>query len=206
MSQRIKNVAVAGATGNVGDPALQALLETGAFDITVLVRPGSTHSFPDGVRVTEVDLASLPSLAAALRGQDALVNATSIQDPSAHIIIVDAGVYRLVLADFGSDPARVHAPPRGRRRRPWLTWIVVSNGPFLDWNMANGFMGLDVRRRRAQLLGGDVVKSQKQLLALAREALGAEGWEVEHEDNAARYAWAMAEMGRGNFDLPVIMH
>ncbi|CAJ2507718.1 Uu.00g089040.m01.CDS01 [Anthostomella pinea] len=176
MASQIRSVALAGATGNVGVPTLKALLETGKFDVTVLIRPGSPHKFPSGVQVKEVDMASSESLIAALRGQDAVVNATSVPDPSAHIRFVDAaikaGVRRLIPADFGSDPARVGTPGEfpvfGFKTATFahlqeitknsklgsLTWTVVSNGWFLDWNLENGWMGIDIHKKQAEITSG----------------------------------------------------
>jgi hypothetical protein len=249
---------------------MKALLEAGSFNVTAVVRPGSNHQFPAGVAVREVDFASFDSIKAGLQGQDAAVNATSIQDPSAHTRFIDAAaaadVCRLIPADFGMDPATALGPEfpvfavkaatlarlrelttadggsgsgiRGNRR---LTWTVVSNGPFLDWNMATGFLGINIKNKRAQIMAGgtnagphttlpaigravagvllhpaetanrnvciqSVNKSQNELLALAREALGAEGWQITHEDSRERYEWAMAEIEKGNYEDAVWMY
>jgi uncharacterized protein YbjT (DUF2867 family) len=231
--------------------------------VTAIVRPGSTHKFPNGVLSKEADLSSLQSLTTAFLGQDAVVNTTNIPDPATNIRVADAareaGVYRFIPADFGQDPATSHGPDfpvfafksatlkhlkettRVGGGGGGMTWTVVVNGPFLDWNMAIGFLGIDLPKRRAEIIsGGDVpmyyttlesvgratasvllhpaetanrpvfvhsvVKTQNQLVALAQQALGPDGWTISHEDNKVKFAWAVAEMAKGNFDLPVIMH
>merc|ERR1711964_137173 len=73
----IKKVAFAGASGNLGAAILKELLESKLFDITVLTRQSSSHSFSPDVKVVKVDYADLESLTAALSGQDALVSAVA---------------------------------------------------------------------------------------------------------------------------------
>ncbi|KAI8630138.1 putative isoflavone reductase family protein CipA [Xylariaceae sp. FL1651] len=264
MAREIKNVAILGATRNVGAATLKAVLATGKFTVTAIVRPGSPHKFPSDVQTKEADLSSVDSLVAAFRGQDAVVNTTNIPDPATNIRVADAaraaGVYRFIPADFGQDPATCHGPDfpvfafkaatlkhlkeitsKKEGGGDEMTWTVVINGPFLDWNMAIGFLGIDVPKKRVEVIsGGDtpvyyttlegvgqatagvllhpaetanrpvfinsVVKTQNQLVALAQEALGSERWTVTHEDNKEKFAWAVAEMNKGNFDYPVIMH
>ncbi|KAI0157540.1 putative isoflavone reductase family protein CipA [Xylariaceae sp. FL1272] len=261
MASQIKNVAIVGATGNVGAAVLKAVLATNAFTVTAITRQGSTHKFPSGVTTKEADLASLDSLAAAFKGQDAVVNTTNIPDPVTNIRVADAarktGVYRFIPADFGQNPERCHAPEFSvfafkaatlkhlkettKSGAGEMTWSALINGPFLDWNMAIGFLGIDLRKKEAQIIsGGDtpsyyttlemvgqgvagillhpvetanrpvfvnsVVKSENELLALAKEALGPEGWTITEEDNKAKFAWAVAEAEKGNFTFEVAMH
>jgi uncharacterized protein YbjT (DUF2867 family) len=215
------------------------------------------------VQTKEADLSSIHSLTAAFRGQDAVVNTTNITDTATNIRVADAAcaadVYRFIPADFGQDPATSHGPDfpvfafkaatlkhlkeitTTAGEKEGMTWTVVVNGAFLDLNMAIGLLGIDIPKKRAEIIsGGDtltyyttleaigqatagvllrpaetanravfvhsVVKTQNQLIALAKEALGPEGWTTSYEDNREKYAWAIAETAKGNFDLPVIMH
>ncbi|KAI3324989.1 putative isoflavone reductase family protein CipA [Xylariaceae sp. AK1471] len=260
MAREIKNVAILGATGNVGVEVVKAVLAAGKFTVTAIVRPGSSHKFPNGVQTKEANLSSMESLITAFLGQDAVINTTNITDPATNIRIADAaqeaGAYRFIPADFGQDPATSHGPDfpvfafksatlkhlkEITGAEGGMTWTVIVNGAFLDLNMALGFLGIDVPKRRAEIIsGGDtptyyttlemigqatagvllhpaetanrsvfihsVVKTQNQLLALAQQALGSEGWTISHEDNKEKFAWAVAEMAKGTFDLPVVMH
>ncbi|KAI1260001.1 putative isoflavone reductase family protein CipA [Xylariaceae sp. FL1019] len=261
MASQIKNVAIVGATGNVGAAVLKAVLASRAFTVTAITRPNSTHKFPSGVTTKEADLSSLDSLAAAFKGHDAVVNTTNIPDPVTNIRVADAarkaGVYRFIPADFGQNPETCHTPEFSvfafktatlkhlkettKSGTEEMTWSALINGPFLDWNMAIGFLGIDLPKKQAQVIsGGDtvtyyttlemvgqavtgillhpaettnrpvfvnsVVKSQNELLALAKEALGSEGWTVTEEDNKEKFAWAVAEAEKGNFTFEVAMH
>ncbi|KAF9881189.1 isoflavone reductase family protein [Colletotrichum karsti] len=251
MAPQIKNVAVAGAGGNVGTPVVKALMDTNKFNITILTRKAEGHNFPSGATVKEVDYDSLDSLTSALQGQDALVNATSSFDPKAATRVVDAciaaGVYRYIPPDFGIDPVKAHVPElpvfgikgmthkymqaKTQETGDKFTWSIIANGPFLDWGIRSTFMGFDAKRKRityhndgenvvpytnlgdvgravvGTLLHPDetanrivyvhtVNKSQKQLAALAKEAIGGE-WEETTMDVDVIYASCMESIKKG---------
>ena len=121
----IKNVAIAGvsvitcknllqlypktsqAAGDLGEPVLKALVNSGKFNVTVLVRSASKNSFPLPVEVIEVDFTSVESLTKALNGQDALVSTVGISGLEGQTIMIDAcvaaGVSRFLPSEFGSD-------------------------------------------------------------------------------------------------------
>jgi len=77
----IKNVAIAGAAGNIGSPLLKALVDSGEFVVTVLTRAGSKATYPASAKVVVVDFESVESLTAGLKGQDALVSAVGVSLP-----------------------------------------------------------------------------------------------------------------------------
>ncbi|KFY15220.1 hypothetical protein V492_02158 [Pseudogymnoascus sp. VKM F-4246] len=119
----IKNVAIAGGSGLVGKPIVNALLKSGKFTLTALVRESSTSTFPSGVKVVKVDFDSVASLTEALKGQDALVSAIGNAALQGQNLLVDAalleialwrrdllvdaavaaGVSRFLPSEFGSD-------------------------------------------------------------------------------------------------------
>jgi len=74
----IKNVAITGANSNVGAPLIKALVDSGEFVVTVLARASSQTSYPESVKVVVVDLESVESLTAALKGQDAVVSTVGV--------------------------------------------------------------------------------------------------------------------------------
>ncbi|KAF6841605.1 isoflavone reductase [Colletotrichum plurivorum] len=251
MAPTIKNVALAGAGGNVGPSLLKALMDSNKFNITILTRKAGSQNFPAGVTVKEVDYDSLDSLTQALQGQDALINSTNSFDPKVATRVVDAalaaGVYRYVPPDFGIDPLRAHVPElpvfgiKGMTHKyvqakagesgGKFSWTIVANGPFLDWGIRTAFMGVDVRKKKITYFndGENVVpytnladvgravvgtlldpaetanrivyvhstnKSQRQMAALAKEALGGE-WEETTTDFDAVYAGCMESIKKG---------
>jgi uncharacterized protein YbjT (DUF2867 family) len=78
------------------------------FEVTVLTREGSTHSFPASVAVKHVDYDSLDSLVNALQGQDAVVSTLgSIALQEQQLLLVEAAVKahvkRFIPSEFGSN-------------------------------------------------------------------------------------------------------
>lgn len=113
-------------------------------------------------------------LVEALSGQDAFVDATLTQDDTLPKRLMDAaataGVYRYIPSDWSLDPLNgaCNALPVFSKRverdnylfdkckASSMTWTIVANGAFLDWNLHTGFMGIDIYSRTASLMdGGD---------------------------------------------------
>jgi hypothetical protein len=77
-------------------------------------------------------------------------------------------VYRFVTSDFSLDPLDeklnalpIFAPRAARHahlskvcKDSGMTWSGLANGPFLDWNLRTGFMGIDLFGRKATLVDG----------------------------------------------------
>ncbi|CAN9392772.1 unnamed protein product [Alternaria alternata] len=255
MSKTITNVALTGATGNVGSPILTSLLEAG-FNITVIARKGG-RAFPSGVSVKVVNTDSIAEITEALRGQHAIVDATSGPDPTLPGRIVEAAasarVHRIILSEFSVDPedpvARsplVHHGKNQALRRVKelaaegkLTWSAISNGAFLDWNIRTGFINVDIRSKKVEYINdgmlpfpwtmlssvgaavanalqkaketenrclyiSSVIKSQKQMVELAKEVLGRDGWEETEQDINQKLEDATESMMAGKVDLGVI--
>ncbi|SPO01655.1 related to isoflavone reductase family protein CipA [Cephalotrichum gorgonifer] len=173
MARVIKNVAIAGATGTLGSHILRALVDTRAFNITVLTR-GSNKPLPTGVTSKEVDYTSLPSLLDAVRGQDAVIDSTYSQDAEGPCLLIDAciaaHVYRYIPPEFGSDPLNeaVQKLPFFRRKVTTtkylfdkvnvedgldLTWTAIACGPFLEPPLEDGSLGIDLKRKEVTLFG-----------------------------------------------------
>lgn len=167
MAQKIKNVAIAGATGNAGAPIFRALLDSKLFNVTVLTRKGSNHPFPPEVTVKYVDYANVPELTEALKGQDALINATYIAEVVPQINLVDAAiaasVYRYLPSEYGLDTNKPeigglpifeaataglkHMHEKCAASGGVTTYTEVHNGGFLDWCFETGFLGILPRER-----------------------------------------------------------
>ena len=166
----IKTVTLAGASGALGTPLLQALLDAG-FTVTALTRESSTQSFPSSVKVAKVDYNDVDGLTVALKGQDALISAlgTTSIDSQYHLIdaAVAAGVKRIIPSEFGCDidhPKAAVMPvyqPKIQIRKhieekikgTSTTYTYVINNMFLDWTMDHGW-GVEPKNRRMEMFDG----------------------------------------------------
>jgi nucleoside-diphosphate-sugar epimerase len=168
MSQEIKNVVLAGAGGNLGPTILDALLNAGKFNVTVLSRPDSKSEFPANVNVIKTDY-SESSLAEALQGQDAVVStiagAAIPQQTQLIDAAVKAGVKRFLPSEFGSNTTNensLNICPLFRqkvqiieyleskaKRNPNFSWTSLMTGPFFDWCLRVGFTGFDLKTHTA---------------------------------------------------------
>ncbi|GKZ38773.1 hypothetical protein AbraIFM66950_011237 [Aspergillus brasiliensis] len=256
MSRQIKNVVIAGATGNLGSHILTALVRHGSFNITALTRKAGA-SFPDGVTAQVVDFSSPAELGRALQGQDAVVDAILSPDPTVSIGLIDAaataGVYRYIAPEFSIHPKydKTRALPifRGKAliydhlqkvaNDQKITWTAISNGAFLDWCLRTGFLNLDLINKKIVLMNDglrvfplttlstvgtavanalakaeetknmhcsiySVQKSQKEIADLAKEALGADGWETTSKDMEKAFQEALSATAVGHYSWTVV--
>ncbi|QSZ30988.1 hypothetical protein DSL72_000549 [Monilinia vaccinii-corymbosi] len=118
----IKKVALAGASGPVGQAILTELLKSELFDMTILTRDSTTYQPPRSaptLKVIQVDYTSLPSLTHALANQDAVISTISpTAIPTQTLLItacIRAHVRRFLPSeysyDFYSPTLRSLAPP-----------------------------------------------------------------------------------------------
>ncbi|KUI68795.1 Bifunctional pinoresinol-lariciresinol reductase [Cytospora mali] len=108
-SNYIKNVAIVGATGQVGSHILEHLLKNGKHQVTAITREDSPAAIPDGVKVAKVDYSDPRTLVEALRGQEALIitiSVTAPRDTQSKLIeaAAAAGVPWVIPNEWGSDP------------------------------------------------------------------------------------------------------
>ncbi|KAH6697516.1 isoflavone reductase [Plectosphaerella plurivora] len=154
----LTNVTVVGASGNAGSAILPTLVKSG-LTITALSRESSSATFPEGVKVVKTDF-SPESLQRALTGQDAVVSMIPIvalaeQQKLAEAALA-AGVKLFVPSEYGSDTtneAVLAAVPFFQAKKDaldWLkskedqmAWTALFTGPFFDWGLKMGMMGLD---------------------------------------------------------------
>ncbi|KAM0153046.1 hypothetical protein ACHAQE_000392 [Botrytis cinerea] len=104
-----QKVAVAGASGPIGQAIVTELLKSELFDITILTRDSTTYqslSAP-ALKVVQVDYTSLTSLTQALTNQDALISTLS---PTAIPIqknlidaCIQAHVHRFLPSEYSYD-------------------------------------------------------------------------------------------------------
>ncbi|MEU1540607.1 NAD(P)H-binding protein [Actinacidiphila glaucinigra] len=137
-------IVVTGATGNVGQPLVRALVKAGE-QVTAVSRGISARDMPTGVRHHQADLAEPESLAPALDGADALFLLTSGDFVSAGGSVSDVldvaragGIRRVVLLSSqgvatGSHPSTLEEPVT----ESGLEWTLLRPGGFdsntLQW-------------------------------------------------------------------------
>jgi uncharacterized protein YbjT (DUF2867 family) len=102
-SQLIKNVVLAGASGNLGPFLLDALVEAG-LSVTVLTRPSSSATFPSSIKVANVDFNDVLTLKSALAGIDAVIALLPHGEAQDNLIRASkkAGVKVVVPGEFGN--------------------------------------------------------------------------------------------------------
>ncbi|KAH8690137.1 hypothetical protein BGW36DRAFT_433091 [Talaromyces proteolyticus] len=105
---RIERVAIIGASGQVGRPITDALLQTGKHIVTVITRSDSQNKLPEGVKVAQVNYEEEATLVEALKGQQVLIISlavTAAPDTQAKIIsaAAKAGVPHVMPNAWGGD-------------------------------------------------------------------------------------------------------
>ncbi|KAI2622325.1 NAD(P)-binding protein [Hypoxylon sp. NC1633] len=188
MANEIQNVAVAGASGNLGKEVVLALLEAG-FNVTALTREDSTSTFPSNVVSKKVDYQSTESLISALQGQDAVVSTIATAAIGGQTRLVDAAVAvkvkRFIPSEFGVNTRILQGTPIGSilqgkvktldyiieksEENPDFTWTGISSGIFFDWGLGNGFAGFDKAAKTAVVYdSGDELFQASNLAFIGR--------------------------------------
>jgi uncharacterized protein YbjT (DUF2867 family) len=187
----IQNVALVGASGQLGAPILKALIDSGKFTVTVVSRTGSKSTFPSGVKVVYADYASVSSLTAAFQGQDAVVSAVGTDGLLGQSLLFDAavaaGVKRFLPSEFGSDisvPAVATLPVFGYKVATRkhieaavaggadITYTYVINGGFLDWGLQVGFLLATSAGKPTIYNDGNAVFSSTELSTVGSTVVG----------------------------------
>lgn len=185
LSRPLKNILVLGATGNLGPSILAHLSTDPQYILTALTRSSSTPAsspLPASIRTISIS-PSFPQhdLAAAIKGQDAIINLMPPFDLALHKRIIDTAagshVARYIPGEFGlatHDPEVVAMVPgpfgakaqiaeylvqkttmdekEGRGGGMMtMTWTGICTGCFLDWGLQTGFLGFDLGNREATL-------------------------------------------------------
>lgn len=106
-ASHVKNIAIVGASGNVGSHITKALLAKGQFNITAVSRTESTAKFEEGVKTVHVDYEKPETIVEAFKGQDVLIvtlNVTAPRDTQAKLIkaAAEAGVPWIMPNEFGN--------------------------------------------------------------------------------------------------------
>ncbi|KAL2678845.1 hypothetical protein Neosp_009597 [[Neocosmospora] mangrovei] len=157
-----QNIAIAGASGNIGKVVMKELLAS-KFSVVALQRPTSTAAFPDGVQVRTVIHDSFDSWKAALQGQDAFISflvppVTDYQNLAADAAVAakvkdfipsEWGMNTTILGDtvFGkllSDKTstRAHLDTLAKEN-DFFSWTGISTGLWFDWGLEHLSLGFD---------------------------------------------------------------
>jgi hypothetical protein len=187
-------VALAGATGNVGIPILEALLAAGNH-VVVLTRKGSNSAskLPQSSDITikEVDYSSVSDLTAALEGVKVVVSTLATVSVGSQNPLIDAalaaGVERFLPSEFGSDTTNANSAAlpvfkfkvatqdyvkEKAAQNPNFSYTLVVTGPFFDWGLEHGFF-LNPKTHSTTLYnGGDVKFSTTTLKSIGTAVAG----------------------------------
>jgi hypothetical protein len=137
------------ASGNLGPAILKGLLDTGAFNVTVLSRKESTATFPPQVKAIKTDYSDA-HLAEVFAGQDAVISNINAGQMDVQRRTIDAaaraGVKRYLPSEFGANTtteegqrvcflfgSKVQAVTYLRQKaseNPNFSWSAVVTGPF----------------------------------------------------------------------------
>jgi uncharacterized protein YbjT (DUF2867 family) len=161
--KEIAVIVVTGATGTVGRPLVEQLLQSGQQVRAVIHRAGA-ENLPPSVDVVECDMSTLQALAPALRDASALFvhpRAVAMSAPALMQLAAEHGVQRVVaLSAINVDDDLAHQPSRfnGDRNREVEDAVVRSGMPWVS--VRAGAFAINISLVwAAQIRGGsDVVR------------------------------------------------
>lgn len=160
----IRNIAIVGATGQLGKYITAALLQNPTFRITALTRSTNSSSFPPGLTPIPVDYSEPSTLTAALKGQDALIITLAVAAPpdtQSKLIraAAEARVPWILPNEFGgdtddpvSDETRMGPPKRAARKLieelGVSSWFGIVSGFWYEYSLSGpGLYGIDIAKR-----------------------------------------------------------
>lgn len=186
----LKNIAIFGASGALGKPILNGLINAGFFNVTIFRRLDSSSTFPSNIKVVDVDYNSVEALTSALKGQDAVVCTVGSLQVAAQRPIIDAaiaaGVQRFIPSDFGSDlgnpkaralPVYLHKVQiedylKENAKAGKISYTTVYNAAFLDWGIEQGFL-LNTKGDQTLIINdGNLKFSSTSLASVADSVVG----------------------------------
>ncbi|KAH8434151.1 aromatic alcohol reductase [Aspergillus melleus] len=187
--QSAKNITIIAASGTLGSVVLKKLLDVGTFTVTVLRRAGSSSSFPDTVKVLDVDYSSHESLKCAFAGQDIVLSFVPTVAAESQIALInaaaEAGVSRFIPSEYSAnlDNEKARTLPIFRpkvkvqehlvemAKRSTLTYTFIYGGAWLDAGSSRSFV-LDFSGQNTCLYdGGDVPFSATTLGSVAEAVI-----------------------------------
>ncbi|PON23685.1 hypothetical protein TGAM01_v207332 [Trichoderma gamsii] len=166
-----RNVALVGASGNIGKIILEELVADGSFNITVISRKDSSATFPARVTVYKSDFSDR-DLEAAFKGQDAVISALGNAGFGEQKKVVDAaisaGVKRFLPSEFSAssqDAGVLQLLPLFAPKAEFIeylkakqsanfSWTGIATSLLFDWGLANGFLEFDLANKTATIWDG----------------------------------------------------
>ena len=149
MAGKLKNIALVGASGNLGSKLLEHLLkQEDRSRITVITRPSSNSNYPPSVNVKKGEYTDAAFLKSALRGQEVLVIMLGFAGlPDQDCVMqaaAQAGVKYVLPTEYGApsgDENQRKAVPLIQAKRDvhhnietlGMKWIAVVTNPWIDY-------------------------------------------------------------------------
>ncbi|KAG8716550.1 hypothetical protein FRC08_009278 [Ceratobasidium sp. 394] len=186
----IRRVAVTGATGFVGFPIADALVNAGVFDVVVLVRtlsldnPRVQELKARGAEVHAVSYDDEAQLTAALKGVEAVVSTLSWTSTEAQALLVKASAangvklffpseFALELAtDTHSNTSKFKREVSAMAKENGLQIVRIFNGLFPEWYTSDEFstfFGFRPKENKILIYGsGDEKNSWTSVYDVAR--------------------------------------
>ncbi|KAK1658668.1 hypothetical protein BDP55DRAFT_758290 [Colletotrichum godetiae] len=176
----IKNVAIFGAIGALGEVLVPALLQAN-FEVACITRPDSGKNLPAG--------SDFKTLTTVLKGQNAIVEAFNPVAASYQTSILQAalatGVRHIITPDFSGNTFHPNAEealilnPKLQAQRELerivdesngsLSWTAIISGPWYDWTLERGIFWINKEDRIITRYG-----SGDQRYSISRRALNGE--------------------------------
>lgn len=148
MAEHLENVALIGASGNLGKATLNALLKEIKHNITIITRPSSTADYPSHVKVRKGQYSDAAFLESALKDHDVLVIMLGFSGLSDQDTIIRAagraGVKYVLPTEYGvssGNEKQVKAIPMLQAKRDvhnqieglGMRWIAVVTNLWIDY-------------------------------------------------------------------------
>ncbi|KAJ6029846.1 hypothetical protein N7460_010112 [Penicillium canescens] len=173
----LRNIVLAGVSGNLGPAILSAVSSSPSINVTVFTRPGSSPTVPSGVKTVEVNYDSVEDLTKNLNGQDAIVSTIPPTSATAQTNLIHAavaaGVKRFLPRSLVyADKIKVQELLSSLAAEGKITYTVVYNGMFLDWGLQFGFP-VNLRKKTAVLHdGGERLYTTTTLAGVGKAVVG----------------------------------
>ncbi|KAJ5210789.1 hypothetical protein N7491_010599 [Penicillium cf. griseofulvum] len=185
MTSYLKNVAIIGASGSIGNIILDGLAASSRFEITVISRKDSEATFPPDMTVLKTDY-SEECLESAFKGKDVVISAVGASAFGEQKKFVDAairtGVKRFIPSEFSANSQNevvLQLLPLFEQKKELveylkskethgLTWTGIASSGLFDWGLANGFLEFDIARHTATIWDG----GNKSFTLTNQKALG----------------------------------
>ncbi|KAL6693997.1 NAD(P)-binding protein [Trichoderma pleuroticola] len=168
-TNRIENVAIIGAGGQVGKYIAEELLKTGKHTVTAITRVGSNSELPAGVKVVQVDYDDEETLVEGLKGQQFLfisLAVTAPRDTQSKIIAAaaKAGVSWIMPNSYGADFANktlltdIMTAPGAQAsqaavdaiEKAGMSWVYMTCSFWYEYSLSMGepWYGFDIPNKK----------------------------------------------------------